>query len=167
MHGVQYLKPLNLKTVADAINELGIDADADATQAMRAMMHGFFMVRNARVFDADGNSLGEGDQIVLLGQYRGDDPLEFTLRGNHRGTARTFRFRLALDAATGKLLWEHRRALPEDLGKFVPFPQTNRNLAIYDRLIIDNGADNTIYALDASEGGVVWKATQPMGDVLA
>ena len=42
---------------------------------------------------------------------------------------------LALDAATGKLLWEHRRALPEDLGKFVPFPQTNRNLAIYDRQI--------------------------------
>ncbi|HVY66684.1 MAG TPA: PQQ-binding-like beta-propeller repeat protein [Gammaproteobacteria bacterium] len=64
---------------------------------------------------------------------------------------------LALDAATGKKLWEHRRALPEDLGKFVPFPQTNRNLAIYDRLIIDNGADNTIYALDAVTGKQVWE----------
>ena len=64
---------------------------------------------------------------------------------------------LALDAATGKKLWEHRRALPDDLGKFVPFPQTNRNLAIYDRLIIDNGADDTIYALDAVTGKLVWE----------
>ncbi len=64
---------------------------------------------------------------------------------------------LALDAATGKKLWEHRRALPEDLGKFVPFPQTNRNLAIYGRLIIDNGADDTIYALDAETGKLVWE----------
>ena len=64
---------------------------------------------------------------------------------------------LALDAATGKKLWEYRRALPEDLGKFVPFPQTNRNLAIYDRLIIDNGADDTIYALDAETGKLVWE----------
>ena len=55
----------------------------------------------------------------------------------------------AFDAATGKKLWEHRRALPADLGQFVPFPQTNRNLAIYGRLIIDNGADDFIYALDA------------------
>ena len=49
-------------------------------------------------------------------------------------------------------LWEHRRALPPDLGQFVPFPQTNRNLAIYGRLIIDNGADDFIYALDAATG---------------
>ncbi len=46
---------------------IGVDAAADATQAMRAMMHGFFMVRNACVFDADGNALGEGDQIVVNG----------------------------------------------------------------------------------------------------
>ena len=64
---------------------------------------------------------------------------------------------LALDAATGRKLWEYRRALPEDLGRFVPFPQTNRNLAIYDRLIIDNGADDTIYALDAETGKLVWE----------
>jgi alcohol dehydrogenase (cytochrome c) len=66
---------------------------------------------------------------------------------------------VALDAATGKKLWEYRRPLPEDLGKFVPFPQTNRNLAIYDRLIIDNGADDTIYALDAQSGKLVWQST--------
>jgi alcohol dehydrogenase (cytochrome c) len=63
----------------------------------------------------------------------------------------------AFDAATGERLWEHRRALPADLGQFVPFPQTNRNLAIYDRLIIDNGADDFIYALDAATGEQVWE----------
>jgi alcohol dehydrogenase (cytochrome c) len=63
----------------------------------------------------------------------------------------------AFDAATGKKLWEHRRALPADLGQFVPFPQTNRNLAIYGRLIIDNGADDFIYALDAVTGEQVWE----------
>ena len=63
----------------------------------------------------------------------------------------------AFDAATGKKLWEHRRNLPADLGQFVPFPQTNRNLAIYDRLIIDNGADDFVYALDAGTGRQVWE----------
>ena len=63
----------------------------------------------------------------------------------------------AFEAATGKQLWQHRRALPADLGQFVPFPQTNRNLAIYDRLIIDNGADDYIYALDAVTGEQVWE----------
>jgi alcohol dehydrogenase (cytochrome c) len=63
----------------------------------------------------------------------------------------------AFEAASGKKLWEHRRELPADLGQFVPFPQTNRNLAIYDRLIIDNGADDFIYALDAATGELVWE----------
>jgi alcohol dehydrogenase (cytochrome c) len=63
----------------------------------------------------------------------------------------------AFEAATGKKLWEHRRELPADLGQFVPFPHTNRNLAIYDRLIIDNGADDFIYALDAATGELVWE----------
>ena len=37
----------------------------------------------------------------------------------------------AIDAATGDLIWEYRRQLPDDLGKSVPFPAINRNLAIY------------------------------------
>lgn len=63
----------------------------------------------------------------------------------------------ALDAATGELIWEHRYELPDDVGRYVPFPQTNRNLAIYRNLIIDNGSDDTIYALDAESGALVWQ----------
>ena len=63
----------------------------------------------------------------------------------------------ALDAATGRTLWRYERPLPADVGKFVPFPQTNRNLAIYGNLIIDNGSDDTVYAVDATSGKLVWE----------
>ena len=58
--------------------------------------------------------LFEGDQIVLLGQYIGEEPLEFTLRGNYRGTPRVFQFRLSLDQATTRngfvpRLWASRK----------------------------------------------------------
>jgi Ca-activated chloride channel homolog len=58
--------------------------------------------------------LFEGDQVVLLGQYRGDAPLEFTLRGNYRGTRRALTFRLSLDGATTRngfvpRLWASRK----------------------------------------------------------
>ncbi|MDR3633827.1 MAG: VWA domain-containing protein [Isosphaeraceae bacterium] len=56
----------------------------------------------------------EGDQIVVLGQYSGSEPLEFTLRGNYRGTPRAFSFRLSLDQATTRngfvsRLWASRK----------------------------------------------------------
>jgi Ca-activated chloride channel family protein len=56
----------------------------------------------------------EGDQIVLLGQYIGEQPLEFTLRGNYRGTPRVFQFRLPVDQATTRngfvpRLWAGRK----------------------------------------------------------
>ncbi|HEY8519366.1 MAG TPA: PQQ-binding-like beta-propeller repeat protein [Gammaproteobacteria bacterium] len=63
----------------------------------------------------------------------------------------------ALDAATGERIWRHARRLPEDVGQYIPFPHTNRNLAIYDRLIIDNGSDDYVYALDARTGELVWE----------
>lgn len=44
-----------------------VPAEADATQALRAAVAGFFIVRDARVFDAEGNGLGQGDQIVVNG----------------------------------------------------------------------------------------------------
>jgi hypothetical protein len=40
---------------------------ADATQALRALCNGFFVVRHATVFDADGSELGEGELIVVNG----------------------------------------------------------------------------------------------------
>jgi Ca-activated chloride channel homolog len=56
----------------------------------------------------------EGDQIVVLGEYTGDEPLEFSLRGNYRGTPRVFRFHLAVDQATTRngfvpRLWASRK----------------------------------------------------------
>jgi PQQ-dependent dehydrogenase (methanol/ethanol family) len=63
----------------------------------------------------------------------------------------------AMDAATGDIKWEYRRKLPEDLGKFFPTPTTNRNLAIYDKLIIDTSSDDFAFALDAESGKLVWE----------
>ena len=39
----------------------------DPTQALRAIVGGFFAVRKASVYDADGNALGEGEQIIING----------------------------------------------------------------------------------------------------
>ncbi len=63
----------------------------------------------------------------------------------------------AIDAATGDLIWEYRRPVPDDVDEYIPFPSINRNLAIYDNLILDNGADNYAYALDAATGDLAWE----------
>lgn len=46
---------------------IGAGAGADATQAMRQATRGFFIVRDATVYDTDGNGLGEGEQIIVNG----------------------------------------------------------------------------------------------------
>ncbi len=63
----------------------------------------------------------------------------------------------AFDAVTGEFIWEYRRSVPEDVGKYFPAAGTNRNLAIYDNLILDNGADGWAYAMDAKTGKLVWE----------
>jgi len=63
----------------------------------------------------------------------------------------------AIDAATGDLIWEYQRRLPDDLRDYFPVPDINRNLAIYDDLIIDTSADDYIYALNARNGELVWE----------
>jgi alcohol dehydrogenase (cytochrome c) len=63
----------------------------------------------------------------------------------------------AFDAATGDLKWEYRRRVPEDAGQYFPAPGNNRNIALYDNLILDNGADGYAYALDARTGQLVWE----------
>lgn len=46
---------------------VAIAPEADRTQALRSMAQGFLLVRNARVFDSDGNDLGEGEQVIVNG----------------------------------------------------------------------------------------------------
>ena len=65
----------------------------------------------------------------------------------------------ALDAVSGDLIWEYRRDRPEDLADFMigSLIDTNRNLAIHDRLIIDTSGDDYVFALDAETGDLVWE----------
>ena len=64
----------------------------------------------------------------------------------------------AIDAVTGDLIWEYRRNRPDDLGDYMiaSLIDTNRNLAIYDNLIIDTSGDDHVFALDATTGELVW-----------
>src|SRR5688500_4581868 len=65
----------------------------------------------------------------------------------------------AIDAKSGEVLWQHKRELPEDIGDFLPFWQTNRNLGLYGNLIIARGSDDHIYALNAETGELAWDTT--------
>ncbi|MCW5697508.1 MAG: PQQ-binding-like beta-propeller repeat protein [Bauldia sp.] len=60
----------------------------------------------------------------------------------------------ALDATTGDLLWEYRRALPEE---GLPSIIVTRNIALWDNLVIFNSKDNFLVALDATSGQLVWE----------
>ncbi len=62
----------------------------------------------------------------------------------------------AMDAVTGDLLWEYRRAHPDDLEDYLR-ADTNRNLAIYGTQIIDTSKDDHVFALDATSGRLVWE----------
>ncbi len=64
----------------------------------------------------------------------------------------------AIDAATGDLLWEYRRDLPEDVYEYVGGnARSMRNIAIYDRFIINVSDDDYAYALDAMTGEIAWE----------
>ena len=65
----------------------------------------------------------------------------------------------AIDAASGDLLWEHRREVPDDIEEYVigVLAEINRSLAIYDRHIIDTSVDEHVFALDAVTGQLVWE----------
>ena len=65
----------------------------------------------------------------------------------------------AINAVTGDLIWEYRRSLPDDVCEFMMAGvcTTNRNLAIYDNLIIDTSVDDYVFALDAQTGDLVWE----------
>jgi len=64
----------------------------------------------------------------------------------------------AVDALTGDLIWEYSRTLPEDLYEMVGGnARNNRNLAIFENLIINTSDDNFVFALDAETGEMVWE----------
>ena len=75
--------------------------------------------------------LFEGDQLVLFGQYTGEDPLVFELRANSAGHERTFRFRFDLDHATTR-------------NAFVPRLWASRKIAVLTDAIRDLGADSAL-----------------------
>jgi len=61
----------------------------------------------------------------------------------------------ALDAATGNLIWEYRRSLPQGAGSGIN--GTMRGLALYEDKVILNTSDAYLVALDARTGAVVWE----------
>jgi len=63
----------------------------------------------------------------------------------------------ALNGATGDLIWEYKRKLPDDVGQHLLVPSINRNIAIYGDLIIDTSVDDFVYALDAKTGKLAWE----------
>ena len=85
----------------------------------------------------------------------------------------------AIDGVTGDLIWEHRRVIPEDTCEYLltGMCDTNRNVAIYENLIIDTSVDEHVFALDAQSGDMVWEtkildyrthpATQTSGPIIA
>ena len=63
----------------------------------------------------------------------------------------------AHDAATGEMLWEYVRQMPEDLGDYIGANKTMRNLAIFNDAIIYTTNDEFIIALDVRTGEVKWE----------
>ena len=64
----------------------------------------------------------------------------------------------ALDAVTGDLQWEYRRDIPDDANDYLGgLISVNRNIAIYDDMIIDTANDDYAFALNAATGELVWE----------
>lgn len=93
-------------------------AGAVTTRAVRELLPG------------ELNDLFEGDQLVLLGQYRTDEPLHFRLSGNYLGAPRTFDLKFDLSKATTR-------------NAFVPRLWASRKIARLIELITEAGSENT------------------------
>ncbi|MCK4305690.1 MAG: VWA domain-containing protein [Candidatus Eisenbacteria sp.] len=76
-------------------------------------------------------------QLLLLGRYTGDDPLDFRLTGNFLGRERTFRHKFDLDRATTR-------------NAFVPRLWASRKIATLVDAIRQMGAEGGLYHPDPS-----------------
>ena len=64
----------------------------------------------------------------------------------------------AIDAVTGDLRWEYRRDIPDDVNDYLGgLISVNRNIAIWDDMIIDTANDDYAFALNARTGELVWE----------
>jgi Ca-activated chloride channel homolog len=84
--------------------------------------------------------LYEGDQLVLLGQYVGEEPLDFNLSGDYFGKHRSFKFHFSLDKATTR-------------NAFVPRLWASRKIAVLVDAIRDLGADTGLGYTGGGYGG--------------
>jgi alcohol dehydrogenase (cytochrome c) len=66
---------------------------------------------------------------------------------------------MAMNAATGDLLWRYKRTLPEG---FAALHNTSRGVALYGDKVYLAGLDAVLVALDAKTGKVAWEA--PVAD---
>src|SRR5262245_45746859 len=62
---------------------------------------------------------------------------------------------VALDAATGNLLWRYRRKIPEG---FSALHNTSRGVALYGDKVFFPALDAVLVALDAKTGNIAWEA---------
>ena len=64
----------------------------------------------------------------------------------------------ALDAATGELIWTYRRENTDlNAQQGSPAGRGHRNIAIYDRFIVNTSDDDYFFGLDATTGDLVWE----------
>jgi len=83
--------------------------------------------------------LFDGDQLVVLGQYAGDDPLRFRLQGTYLGKPKAFEFRFDVDHATTR-------------NAFVPRLWASRKIGTLVDAIAQAGAEASSGVLLASAG---------------
>src|SRR5262249_12101978 len=91
----------------------------------------------------------EGDQIVLLGQYIGSEPLEFSLKGKYPGNPRGFQFRSSLDQATTR-------------NGFVPRLWASRKIGLLVDAIREQGGTPGVVSLETK--GITRAATRELVD---
>ena len=65
----------------------------------------------------------------------------------------------ALDATSGRLIWEYRRQREDDSRS-----RNRRNLAIYGHRLFHLTDDRHLIALDARTGALLWETEEPAGD---